>query len=286
MQQKILLSRLEFIDLSILQRKDWLRMPSPFKRTSLHAMFNFKYLMLTILLGFSTSFGQTSTSQAAPLQESFRGTFQQEPNSDKGGSTSPSIVFVESNGVNKFSTIAQSFYRFVPQREYLLNGIFVQKHLPEKPKSAEYIQLVQSAWPDMDSEALKSTAREVEVWIKKNPKKPLVLLCSLRRADTLAGKRHNPIMIAANVLESNLISRVIAVYPQAAKSKHISGNVLLQVTIDEEGNVEEIIPKSGPPLLVPAAMAAVQQWKYRPILLNGEPVPAIATTMVLFKLYP
>jgi TonB family protein len=246
----------------------------------------FLRLALITLIGLISVFGQTSASQTASLQESFRGTFQQEPNSDKGGSNYPSIVFVESNGEKKLGIIAPSVYRLIPQQEYLLNGIFVQKHLSKKPKSDEYKKLVKSAWPDGDSAALKSTAKEVKDWIKKNPEKPLVLVCSLRKADSSIEQKRNPIRIGENVQESKLIKKVEPVYPQAAMQNRISGKVRLQITVDEEGNVEEITPKSGDPLLVASAIDAVQQWQYSPTLLNGNPVPVIAEVTVFFKMNP
>jgi TonB family protein len=124
---------------------------------------------------------------------------------------------------------------------------------------------------------------KVEAQIKKNPDKPLLLICSLRKAESLPTNR-NAVRIGGNVAESKLISKVQPVYPQAAKKKHISGNVLLQVTIDEEGNVEEITPKSGELHLVAAAIESVQQWKYSPTSINGEPVSVIAAVKVLFQL--
>jgi len=60
--------------------------------------------------------------------------------------------------------------------------------------------------------------------------------------------------------------------------------VVLQVTVDEEGNVAELRVLKGHPLLNDAAEAAVRQWKYSPTLLNGEPVPVIATVTVIFNL--
>jgi len=56
------------------------------------------------------------------------------------------------------------------------------------------------------------------------------------------------------------------------------------VTVDEEGNVSDIKVTNGHPLLNDAAKTAVAQWKYSPTLLNGEPVPVIATVTVIFKL--
>ena len=59
-------------------------------------------------------------------------------------------------------------------------------------------------------------------------------------------------------------------YPREARKKHIAGDVILQATIDRQGNVANIVPVSGDPILVKSAVKAVSQWKYRPYVLNGE----------------
>jgi protein TonB len=60
--------------------------------------------------------------------------------------------------------------------------------------------------------------------------------------------------------------------------------VLLQVTVGETGDVVDIKIIRGHPLLNDGAVSAVRQWKYSPTLLNGEPVPVIATVTVNFIL--
>jgi protein TonB len=75
-----------------------------------------------------------------------------------------------------------------------------------------------------------------------------------------------------------LINRVQPVYPR------ISGTVRLHAIISKQGTVESLEVLSGHPLLVRAAMDAVQQWKYKPTLLNGEPVEVDTTIDVIFSL--
>ena len=69
-----------------------------------------------------------------------------------------------------------------------------------------------------------------------------------------------------------------------AKRARVSGVVILQVTVDEEGSVSDVRTLRGHPLLDDAAITAVKQWKYSPTLLNNEPVPVIATVTVIFNL--
>jgi TonB family protein len=98
------------------------------------------------------------------------------------------------------------------------------------------------------------------------------------------GVKREPIKVGGNVQESKLIRRVEPVYPELAKRARVQGRVVLVVTVDEEGSVAEIKVSNGHPLLYEAAVTAVRQWKYSPTLLNGEPVPVIATVTVRFDL--
>jgi len=93
-----------------------------------------------------------------------------------------------------------------------------------------------------------------------------------------------PILVGGDVQESKLILKVEPVYPPLAIQAHVSGTVLLEAEIDEEGNVANLKIVSGPPLLVHAAAQAVKQWKYSPTLLNGEPRTVLATVTVVFRL--
>jgi protein TonB len=93
-----------------------------------------------------------------------------------------------------------------------------------------------------------------------------------------------PLEVDDKVQYSKLIERIEPVYPQAALRNRISGNVELLLTIDEDGIVEQIKPISGHPLLISAAVTAVQQWKYSPTLVNGEAVPVMTTVTVIFGL--
>lgn len=69
-----------------------------------------------------------------------------------------------------------------------------------------------------------------------------------------------------------LIHKVLPEYPIIAKQLRVEGAVVLMATVGKDGRVEHVQPVSGPPLLVRPAMIAVEQWQYRPYLLNHEPV--------------
>jgi TonB family protein len=97
--------------------------------------------------------------------------------------------------------------------------------------------------------------------------------------------RNAPLRIGANVLESRLLHKVDPIYPAQAKREETEGTVKLTVTVNEEGAVYEIRPDpANNSVLEKAAIAAVKKWNYSPVLLNGAPVPVIATVTVVFRL--
>jgi TonB family protein len=97
-------------------------------------------------------------------------------------------------------------------------------------------------------------------------------------------RMQSPMPVDTIMLESRLIRKVEPIYPELAKRARVMGRVVLKITVDEAGNVSDIRVSSGHPLLNEAAVNAVSQWKYSPMLLNGEPVPVIASVTVLFNL--
>jgi protein TonB len=93
-----------------------------------------------------------------------------------------------------------------------------------------------------------------------------------------------PVQIGGRVAEANLIRKVQPVYPPLAKSARVQGTVEFTAIIDKQGNIENLKLVRGHPLLVEAAKQAVLQWKYRPTLLNGQPVEVITDIIVNFTL--
>jgi periplasmic protein TonB len=60
--------------------------------------------------------------------------------------------------------------------------------------------------------------------------------------------------------------------------------VLLNVTIEKDGSVENLVYESGPPMLMSSAIEAVKKWRYKPTILNGEPVAVNTTISVTYEL--
>jgi protein TonB len=81
-----------------------------------------------------------------------------------------------------------------------------------------------------------------------------------------------------------LIRPISPVYPILARQAHIQGKVVLDADISKNGGVETLKVISGHPLLVQAALDAVKQWRYKPYLLNGEPVAVNTQIIVGFTL--
>ena len=92
------------------------------------------------------------------------------------------------------------------------------------------------------------------------------------------------VRVSAGVMQGLLDHRVDPEYPTDAKEKHIEGTVVLNVDIDNEGEVARLELVSGHPQLAAAAIDAVLQWKYRPFVLNGEAVAVETTVPVKFAL--
>jgi len=99
-----------------------------------------------------------------------------------------------------------------------------------------------------------------------------------------AAKPTGPVRIGGKVEEANLIRKVTPVYPPLAKSARVQGTVEFTAIIGKDGTIRELKLIRGHPLLVNAAREAVQQWRYRPTMLNGEAVDVITDIVVNFTL--
>jgi protein TonB len=92
------------------------------------------------------------------------------------------------------------------------------------------------------------------------------------------------VRVSQGVSAGLLVRRVNPNYPPLARQARISGQVVLRAVISKDGSIENLTLVSGHPMLAPAAIDAVKQWKYRPYLLNGEPVEVDTEVLVNFTL--
>lgn len=92
------------------------------------------------------------------------------------------------------------------------------------------------------------------------------------------------VRISQGVTKGMIISKIEPPYPKLALSARVTGVVLLKAIISKEGTITELQVVSGHPILVPAAIEAVKQWRYRPYLLNGVPVEVETNIAVTFQI--
>jgi protein TonB len=93
-----------------------------------------------------------------------------------------------------------------------------------------------------------------------------------------------PVRVSGMVVEGLLIHKMMPEYPAIARATGTQGTVVLQATISRAGTIENLRVISGPIMLQQAALNAVQLWRYRPYLLNGDPVEVETTVNVIFKM--
>lgn len=92
------------------------------------------------------------------------------------------------------------------------------------------------------------------------------------------------VRISQGVTKGLLIHKQEPTYPTLARAARVQGDVVLSAVIDTNGQIQNLTLVSGHPMLVPAALDAVKQWRYKPYLLNGQPVEVETTITVIFSL--
>ncbi|MBL0159266.1 MAG: energy transducer TonB [Bryobacterales bacterium] len=111
------------------------------------------------------------------------------------------------------------------------------------------------------------------------PPVPVVVVKEPERAKPIVRTR-----VGGNVQDALVISRKIPEYPAIARSMRVEGKVVFQAVIGTAGTIQQLQLVSGHPLLVQAAMDAVRLWRYRPTMLNGDPIEVDTIISVNFTL--
>jgi protein TonB len=93
-----------------------------------------------------------------------------------------------------------------------------------------------------------------------------------------------PVRVGGIIEPPRKLSHVAPVYPELARTARVSGFVIIEATIDEEGNVRDTRVLRSIPLLDRAAVDAVRQWRFTPTVLNGQVIPVVMTVTVNFRL--
>jgi TonB family protein len=94
---------------------------------------------------------------------------------------------------------------------------------------------------------------------------------------------YNAVPISSDAFLAAAIKQVNATYPPLAKSAHVSGSVIVEMTVDEEGNVISTTVTSGDALLRDAALSAARQWKFNPIKIGGVPKKVVSSLSFNFN---
>jgi protein TonB len=118
----------------------------------------------------------------------------------------------------------------------------------------------------------------------------LVFFAGLAVAQTVPPAQTDPpakpmrLRISTRVAEGLKIHDVKAKYPLEARERHIEGDVLLQATIDTQGNMINLKVVQGDPILVGASLDAVKKWRYRPYIYEGKPVEVETSIRIQFHM--
>jgi len=172
--------------------------------------------------------------------------------------------------------IASHNHNNPPHHPGILTGILVPGRPPARPPQEEPEGGGENPGSTFNSEQsefnpiLFSAVRAIEPSPVVEPKK---------------SDLNRPLKVSSTIIEARLISRVEPRYPQLAVITKREGTVVLHAIISRDGRIDFLEVVSGPPLLVPAALDAVRQWRYRPTLLNGEPVEVETSITVNFRLH-
>jgi protein TonB len=93
-----------------------------------------------------------------------------------------------------------------------------------------------------------------------------------------------PVRIGGKIQAPTLIRRVEPVYPDIAVLAHVTGVVILEATVNERGEVVNVVVLRSIKMLDQAAINAVKQWRYSPVLLNGTPRSFVLTVTLSFSI--
>ena len=120
--------------------------------------------------------------------------------------------------------------------------------------------------------------------VGRSPLMNQILASNMRPVAPPANIQTKPMRVSGGVIEGLLVHKVTPIYPPLARQAHIQGTVALHAIIGRDGTIQNLQAISGPPMLIPAALDAVQRWRYRPYLLNNEPVEVETQITVNFTL--
>lgn len=172
----------------------------------------------------------------------------------------------------------------------------------QPPKPVARVERTTSAHPEMQGAVLTiPTKFPPHPFIPADPEPQIDINAATADLDATSGSDHDlfgpsskrpvvrqeitgPVSVPSSLVEGLLVHKTLPVYPPIAVASHTEGTVVLQAMISRNGTIENLRVVSGPIVLQQAALNAVQTWRYRPYLLNGDPVEVETTVNVIFKL--
>jgi periplasmic protein TonB len=122
---------------------------------------------------------------------------------------------------------------------------------------------------------MKGDPHGVQNWFESDTRRPVL---------PAAPRPAAPPVQVSHMSEGDLVHKILPTYPPLARALRLQGQVVLQAVISKQGAIENLRVLSGHPMLVPAAIEAVRQWRYRPYILNSEPVEVETQITVNFSL--
>lgn len=153
----------------------------------------------------------------------------------------------------------------------MINPLVVPSHIPQHAAI-----MAESAPTGVDSGFAKSTSATGAIPDLIGFGAPTLLVKS--------ALPKGPIRVSSGVAAGQLLTPIQPVYSTIAKAAHISGTVVVQAIIAKDGSIQHMKVISGPPLLRQAALDAIARARYRPYLLNDEPVEIETTISVVFTM--
>ncbi len=149
-----------------------------------------------------------------------------------------------------------------------------RRRLRLRPRLPPRTSMRKVPWPGSKAESPEELQVESPPTSMSNPS----------AASTSSPAPRAPLRVGGAVKEPALVHRVDPVYPVLAVSAGLEGTVILEAIVDRDGRVESLRVLRSQGVLDRAALDAVKQWRYSPVLLNGQPEKFILTVVVSFKL--
>jgi len=188
-----------------------------------------------------------------------------------------------------------------PMLPRLFNSFLMEAFVPPKPQQPQpTVQTARSATEMQNGVIFAPSTIPAHPYVPSGPEPPIDVSISGPNFDNstgfgqpYSGHAAYPVVrpvvntrlrISTSVEEGLLIDKRMPVYPVIAKAAGISGTVTLAAIISKTGTIENLRVTGGPVMLQQAALDAVSTWRYRPYLLDGQPVEVETTVSVIFTL--